>query len=96
LSLGDVYDVADVRVNGKECGVAWTRPYEVDVTPAVVAGENSLEISVTNTWRNRLIGDRHSSDSTHVTWTTAPDYLKDKPLLSSGLLGPVTLKVTRR
>lgn len=96
LSLGDVYDVADVRVNGKECGVAWTRPYEVDVTPAVVAGENSLEISVTNTWRNRLIGDRHSGDSTHVTWTTAPDYLKDKPLLSSGLLGPVTLKVTRR
>ena len=44
LSLGRVANVATVRVNGKACGIAWTPPYQVDITSALVAGANRLEI----------------------------------------------------
>ncbi len=57
LDLGQVADLASVRLNGRELGVLWCAPYRVDLGPAARAGENSLEIAVTNTWHNRLVGD---------------------------------------
>ena len=57
LDLGRVYVIASVRLNGKELGIFWKAPYEADITDAVRAGLNSLEIEVTNLWTNRLIGD---------------------------------------
>jgi hypothetical protein len=91
LDLGDVFDMASVTVNGIECGVAWTAPYRVDISNALRPGNNTLRIEVTNTWANRLIGDLKLPDNKKVTWTTAPLWLKGKPLLPAGLLGPVTL-----
>ena len=40
LQLGDIANVATVFVNGKECGVAWSSPYEVDITDAIQKGNN--------------------------------------------------------
>lgn len=57
VRLGEVCDVAEVTLNGRRAGVAWTAPFEVDVTPWVRAGENTLQIAVANRWINRLIGD---------------------------------------
>lgn len=57
LDLGTVYDMATVEVNGKEVGVLWFPPFKIDITGYVKAGANTLKISVTNTWANRLIGD---------------------------------------
>ncbi|MBI2510382.1 MAG: alpha-L-arabinofuranosidase [Opitutae bacterium] len=57
LDLGRVEVIASVRVNGKEAGTVWKEPYRLDVTDIVRAGENALEIAVTNLWTNRLIGD---------------------------------------
>lgn len=57
LNLGRVEVLAEVVLNGKNLGVLWTRPYRVNVTPALQEGENTLEIKVTNLWPNRLIGD---------------------------------------
>jgi hypothetical protein len=57
LQLGKVCDVADVKVNGRNAGIAWTPPFELDVTNLVHAGWNTLEIAVANRWVNRLIGD---------------------------------------
>jgi hypothetical protein len=57
LNLGEVHDIATVEINGKEVGVLWFPPFEMDITDYVKAGTNSLKISVTNTWANRLIGD---------------------------------------
>ena len=57
LDLGGVANLADVTVNGKNLGVLWKPPFAVEVTDAVQPGKNTLAIAVTNTWRNRLIGD---------------------------------------
>jgi hypothetical protein len=57
LDLGLLNDIARVRVNGKDAGVLWYPPYTADITDWLKAGDNQLEIAVTNTWANQLIGD---------------------------------------
>jgi hypothetical protein len=57
LDLGNARDLAEVSVNGKDLGVLWKLPYVVDVTSAIKAGDNQLEIKVTNEWTNRIVGD---------------------------------------
>ncbi|HEX2851720.1 MAG TPA: glycosyl hydrolase [Opitutaceae bacterium] len=91
LDLGRVANLAEVSVNGTACGIVWTPPYRVDVTSALRSGENRLRVAVTNTWANRLIGDRELPVEQRVTRTTAPDRLQDRPLLEAGLRGPVAL-----
>jgi hypothetical protein len=125
VDLGKVDVIAEVRVNGKNCGIAWKTPYRVEVSDALKAGENRIEVTVANLWVNRLIGDQRFPDDhqwTTETGSTAngmgltaiPDWVlnnterpvkertafyawkwphmkKEKPLLSSGMLGPVKL-----
>jgi hypothetical protein len=62
LNLGRVKQIAEVRVNGKNVGVLWKPPFVVDVTGMVKAGDNVVEIGVTNFWVNRLIGDEQEPD----------------------------------
>jgi alpha-L-rhamnosidase len=57
IDLGEVYDMAELEVNGKKAGVLWMPPYKADISPFLTAGENVLKVHVTNTWVNRLIGD---------------------------------------
>jgi hypothetical protein len=91
LDMGEVNNLAEVYVNGINCGVAWTWPYRVNITKALKKGANQLKIEVSNTWANRLIGDHALPEKERVTWTNAPYRLEDKPLLPAGLLGPVKL-----
>lgn len=57
LDLGEVAVIAQVRVNGKDFGVLWHKPFIVEVSRALRAGSNTIEVDVTNLWINRLIGD---------------------------------------
>jgi hypothetical protein len=57
LDLGEVRNLAEVILNGGNLGVLWKQPFRVDVTGALEAGPNELEIRVMNLWVNRLIGD---------------------------------------
>ena len=66
LDLGSVKHIAQVKVNDEELGVVWTAPWRVDVTKSLKPGSNTVAISVTNVWANRLIGDeQHPAD---ITW----------------------------
>ncbi|MBO9724007.1 MAG: glycoside hydrolase [Novosphingobium sp.] len=90
LDLGEVRDIAAVRINGKDVGTAWKKPYRVDVTQALRKGTNTVEVDVANLWVNRLIGDAQPGAIKH-TVTGGPTYTADAKLRPSGLLGPVEL-----
>jgi hypothetical protein len=89
LDLGDVKDLAEVAINGKDLGILWKTPFIVDVTEALKPGSNTLAIKVTNLWVNRLIGDQQPYAVKKYTFTDITPYKADSPLLPSGLLGPV-------
>jgi len=72
-------------------GVVWKKPYRVEISAAVQAKNNELEITVANLWPNRLIGDAALPAEEQITWSTYKPFAADTPLLPSGLLGPVTL-----
>jgi hypothetical protein len=91
LDLGDVKNIAEVKVNGKLVGTVWKSPFKVNVTPAWKTGDNKIEINVTNLWVNRLIGDAQPGVTNKITFTTMPFYQASSKLLPSGLLGPVKI-----
>jgi hypothetical protein len=63
IDLGEVNDIARVKLNGKNVGVIWCAPWRIDISSALKEGENSLEIEVANRWINRLLGDREEPDA---------------------------------
>lgn len=109
LNLGTVHDMARVRLNGKDLGVVWCAPWHVEVTGALKAGKNQLEIEVANRWPNRLLGDQQppDKDARTVQWGSGLLGGKEfkagrytfattggpKQLLPSGLIGPVRVTV---
>lgn len=91
LDLGSVKNIAVVRVNGQEFPVMWKAPFTMDISSAVKAGENRIEVEVTNLWANRLIGDTVPGTVKH-SYTSMPFYYSPAtPLLPSGLIGPVRI-----
>jgi len=88
LDLGNVRDVAAVTVNGKAAATLLLRPYRSDITDLVQTGTNQLEISVTNALFNCMV-------------LRDPRPFRPGPtenlsgLMSSGLIGPVQLKIMR-
>ena len=91
LDLGEVREVAQVRLNGQTVGIAWKKPFRVALGGAAHAGVNRLEISVANLWPNRIIGDQSLPPERRFTHTNITKFKADSPLLPSGLLGPVKL-----
>lgn len=80
LDLGRVECIAELKIDGKSLGTLWTLEKSLDVTDHLKPGvANELEISVTNLWPNRLIGDdrlppdsERNPNGTLVKW---PDWL---------------------
>jgi hypothetical protein len=97
LDLGGVANMAAVTVNGKNLGLVWKPPFVVEATDAVQSGNNSMTITVTNTWRNRLIGDASLPAEKRVGWSLFRDqwFAPNTPLDPAGLLGPVKLQTAR-
>ena len=91
IDLGQVYNLAEVWVNGKLAGTAWKPPYSVNITDDVIAGINQIEIKAVNLWVNRLIGDAQPDVKEKITLTTRQFYRANSPLVPSGLLGPVKI-----
>ena len=95
LDLGDVRNLATVRVNGRELATLWLAPWQVDITAAVKPGRNTLEIELVNTWNNRLVGDASLPADQRRTFLTAQTVGRNSALLAAGLLGPVTLRASQ-
>jgi hypothetical protein len=95
LDLGDVQVMAQVKLNGHDLGILWKRPFCADITGALQAGNNTLEVRVANLWPNRMIGDAALPESNRFTWSSWEPFTNNTPLLKSGLLGPVTLQTAR-
>ncbi len=91
LELGHLCDVASVKVNGINCGIVWTAPYEVDITAALKEGENRIEMEVTNSWANALNGADQGKAPFDGIWTNGKYRLASKELFPAGLLGPLKL-----
>lgn len=101
LELGEAHCIAQARVNGKDLGIVWTAPWEVDASEALKEGRNEVEIDVINLWVNRLIGDAALPPERRVTKTNVTlqsgkrtvkiyqGFGSEDPLLPSGLVGPV-------
>ncbi len=97
LDLGDVKDVgiASIRLNGKDLGVVWTKPFRVDISGMLKTGRNELEINVINSWRNRLLADNKLPVNQRLTRTNIRVKRNWQPL-DSGLLGPVRILCKNR
>lgn len=98
IQLEDVANLAEVKINGVDCGIVWTYPYRVDVTKALKSGKNDIEIAVVNTWANRVMGDEDfgaEKDDSKKIWTNARYRLADKVLVKSGLIGSVKMEIEK-
>jgi hypothetical protein len=93
IRLGDVKNVASVKVNGTDCGIAWTAPYEVEVTAALKKGKNQIEVSVTNTWANALRGADKGKAPFDGIWTNAKYRMAGEGVIPAGWFGPATIVV---
>jgi hypothetical protein len=102
LDLGQVADSARVKLNGRDLGALWSRPFRLRVGEALRPGANTLEVEVTSLAANRV----RDLDRRGVPWKTFHDAnvvnidykpldASPWPLRDSGLLGPVTLRRLR-
>ncbi len=91
LVLNDVKNLATVTLNGQKCGIAWTTPYEVEISEAVRLGENQLVLEVVNTWSNAIQGHDEGKDPFPNIWTNARYRKSSDELLPAGLFGPVEI-----
>ena len=91
IDLGEVNNMARVRVNGKDMGVVWSAPFRVKITNALVVGKNNIDIEVVNLWPNRLIGDEQKPDDGIVNgqW---PEWLQKGLPRTSGRFTFTTFK----
>jgi hypothetical protein len=95
IDLGEVWDIAEVILNGKSVGTLWKAPYIIDVTGLLKQGANKLEVKVTNEWTNRIAGDRNLPAEKKILsgeGSSRPMAQgQSTPLPKSGLIGPVKI-----
>ncbi|MET7255785.1 glycosyl hydrolase [Dyadobacter fermentans] len=98
ISLGDVREVASVKLNGKDLGTAWHIPFQLYAGHALKSKGNVLEIEVTNLSANYMrLRDQQQPDwkkfydinIVDITYKKF-DATRWQPM-PSGLLGPVKL-----
>ena len=80
MDLGTVHDMATVTVNGQPLPPAVSGPFRIDITSAVRAGSNTVEVAVATTPQNAMIDPKAAG-------------FKNLQSVPTGLIGPVVLEV---
>ncbi len=76
LDLGTVHDIAQVQINGADCGMLIAAPFQVDITRALKPGVNALVVRLFNGPNNAMMDPKVPG-------------LKNLTLKPAGLTGPV-------
>ena len=95
LDLGELYESAEIFINGDFAGAVWTTPKILDITDKIKQSDNSVEIRVRNLLANRII----YLDRTGVYWRKyffvnidyKPFDASNWKLFPSGLIGNVQI-----
>ncbi|MEO6524070.1 MAG: glycosyl hydrolase [Mucilaginibacter sp.] len=98
LNLGKVCESAHVYINGEDAGIFWSIPFSARVGQYLKPGKNTIKIEVDNLMANRI----RYMDQNGLQWRKYHEInfvnIDYKPfdaskwnVMSSGLLGPVTL-----
>ena len=96
LDLGKVGVMAKAELNGKDLGGTWIYPFRLPIEKGLLKkGKNTLAIEVVNIWRNRMVLDKSLPKSERYTRTSVDDVKPGEKLLSSGLMGPVSIEIIR-
>jgi len=102
LDVGQVGNIAEIKVNDRAAGVIWAQGQQLDITGLVHKGENRLALQVTNTQINQVAGMKEPPPVPENlveqygrmgSWYSAHARgpIGFKPLPASGLLGPVRI-----
>ncbi len=93
LEFDDVQVMARVVFNDVDLGVAWQKPWRVEIPADLIRKTgNELRITVANLWCNRLIGDADRPREKRFTRSSNPMWESgDSRLLPSGLMGKAAL-----
>ena len=92
LSLGEVKEMARVKLNGRDLGVVWCPPWRVEIPAGLIKEQgNQLGLEVVNFWPNRLIGDAklpvdQRRTKTNITAFYAPKAIGANPRHAPGFL----------
>ena len=54
LNFDKLYESATVIVNGKEAGIVWSNPFEINIGKYLKKGKNTIAIEVSNLMANRI------------------------------------------
>jgi hypothetical protein len=98
LDLGNVQEIASLKVNGKDAGITWIAPFRHDITGLITEGTNHIVVTVVNSWVNRLIGDGGKPPEERFTRTNVLKFEGDNRMdfiRKSGLVSDASLLVSQ-
>ena len=91
LHIGGLNWIASVKVNGQQAGIIWCSPWKLEIGHLLRDGVNTLEIEVTNSLYNRMIGDTSLKEDERFTHSSYPIVTPDTTLVPSGISGCVEI-----
>ena len=92
LEFENLYETAAIIINGKPAAYElWCKPYRIDIAPLLQKGTNTIEVRVTNSWKNKIIEQAKKPANERTIYY---NFNGTKPGLSpSGIWGDVNLVV---